>query len=157
MSDKPLILIIEDHAFMRDTLIRIVEMEDLRALGVGDGKQVIPAVKKYQPDALILDVDLGGIITGIDVLRYMKSNPNYSHIPVILHTSESGISSVPEAKLADLILLKPADPDDIGRLLKRVLKKHQMAQPEAHAPEEKAESDEKDDPKEKKTRRWWRS
>ncbi len=129
-SEKPLILIVEDHPYMRDTLVRLVEMEGFRALGVGESRYFLPALKRYHPSAIILDVDLGGQVTGVDLLRYMKTNPNYKHIPVIMHTSESGISTLPEASLADLILLKPVNPDDIGRLLNRVLKKSQMKQQE---------------------------
>lgn len=124
MAAKPLIMIVEDHAYMRDTLIRLVELEGWQAIGVSEPRHVLPAIRQYKPQAIILDIDLGQKITGVDILRYLKANPNYRHIPIILHTSESGISTLPEADLADLILLKPVSPDDIGPLVGRVLKKN---------------------------------
>ncbi|TVR22835.1 MAG: response regulator [Anaerolineaceae bacterium] len=124
MAAKPLIMIIEDHAYMRDTLIRLVELEGWQAIGVGESRHVLPVIKQYKPQAIILDIDLGEKVTGVDILRYLKANPHYRHIPIILHTSESGISTLPEADLADLILLKPVSPDDIGPLISRVLKKN---------------------------------
>lgn len=123
MSDKPIILIVEDHDYMRDTLIRVVEMEGFKGVGVGEIPHVLPALKHYQPAAIVLDFELGSRITGVDILRFLKSHPAYHKTPVILHTSESGISTIPEAELADLVLLKPVDPNDLGRFLRRILKR----------------------------------
>jgi DNA-binding NtrC family response regulator len=123
MTIQPTILIVEDHPYMRETLVRVVEMEGLKAFGVGEIQQVLPALKQYKPAIIILDFELGSRITGVDILRYIKSHPNYSKIPVILHTSEAGISTIPEAELADLVLLKPVDPDDLGRFIRRILKR----------------------------------
>lgn len=122
MPDEPLILIVEDHQYMRETLVRVVEMEGFRAFGVGEILHVLPAIKKLQPALMVLDFELGSHITGVDILRYIKSHPVHHKIPVILHTSESGISTIPEAELATLILLKPVDPNDLGRFIRRILK-----------------------------------
>jgi DNA-binding NtrC family response regulator len=122
-EELPLVLVVEDHVYMRETLVRVIEMEGFQAVGVGEIPQVLPAIKKYQPAVMILDFELGSRITGVDILRYIKSHPTHHKIPVILHTSESGISTIPEAELADLVLLKPVDPDDLGRFIRRMLKR----------------------------------
>ncbi len=127
MSEPPTVLIVEDHPYMRDTLVRIVEMEGLTAFGVGEIHQVLPALKQHKPAIIILDFELGSRITGVDILRYIKSHPTHHKIPVILHTSEAGVSTIPEAELADLILLKPVNPDDLGRFIRRILKRSQSS------------------------------
>jgi DNA-binding NtrC family response regulator len=126
VPDRSLVFVIEDHPNMRDTLCRVIESDGMRALGIGDPTQVLSNMKKHQPDAVILDVDLGASIDGVDLLRMIKAHPRLMGTAVILHTSESNISMLPETARADLILIKPADPDHISRLVKRVIKKKQM-------------------------------
>jgi len=119
----PVVLIVEDHAVMRETLSRVIELEGMRALATASAKEVPRLLKKYQPDAIILDVDLGGPISGIDLLRLIKRHPRWKDTAVILHTSESGVGVLPESKLADLVLLKPADPNDLSIFIQRIMKK----------------------------------
>lgn len=121
MARKPIVLIVEDHQTMRETLAQIVEMEDMHALTTAKGDNMLKLLKQYHPDVIILDIDLGGKVTGVDILRALKNHATFSHIPVILHTSESGITNMKEAELADLTILKPADPDELATLIKRVL------------------------------------
>jgi DNA-binding response OmpR family regulator len=119
----PVVLIVEDHVVMRETLARVIELDGMRALQTGIAKDVPRLMKKYRPNVIILDVDLGGPISGIDLLRLIKNHPRWKSTAIILHTSESGVSVLPESKLADLILLKPADPDDLSIFIKRIMKK----------------------------------
>lgn len=121
MARKPIVLIVEDNPTMRKTLARVVEMEDMDVLTAARAHGVLKMVKEHNPDAIILDVDLGKGANGIDLLRAIKRHPKYASTPVILHTSESGISTVQESQLADLTIIKPADPDELVVLIKRVL------------------------------------
>ena len=122
MASKPIVLIVEDHPMMRDTLAQLVQLEGMYALTSAHGERVLNLMKQYKPDVVILDVDLGKSYTGIDILRVIKRHPSLRHTPVILHTSESNINALPESKLADLILVKPVDPDELGMFIRRILK-----------------------------------
>lgn len=120
------VLVVEDHPGMRGTLMRVIKDAGMTAYGVDQGEIVMKAIRKFLPDIIVLDVDLAGQINGIEVLRTIRSHPKTADLPVILHTSESGVSSLPEAELASLIMLKPADPDMLLAMIERMLKKARM-------------------------------
>lgn len=53
--------------------------------GASDGEKAIDILKEFNPNLIILDI-LMPKMDGFQLLRYLKSNPSYSHIPVIMLT-----------------------------------------------------------------------
>jgi two-component system, NarL family, response regulator DesR len=56
------ILLAEDTAILRDTLVAVLDLEeDLQVVAqVSHGDQILPAARRWQPDVAILDIDLPG-------------------------------------------------------------------------------------------------
>lgn len=56
------ILLAEDTAILRDTLVSVLDLqEDMKVVAqVGHGDQILPAARRWQPDVAILDIDLPG-------------------------------------------------------------------------------------------------
>lgn len=56
------ILLAEDTAILRDTLVAVLELEaDLKVVSqLADGNRILPAARDTQPDVAILDIDLPG-------------------------------------------------------------------------------------------------
>jgi two-component system, NarL family, response regulator DesR len=56
------ILLAEDTAILRDTLVAVLDLEeDMKvAAQVAHGDQILPAARRWQPDVAILDIDLPG-------------------------------------------------------------------------------------------------
>jgi two-component system, NarL family, response regulator DesR len=56
------ILLAEDTAILRDTLVAVLDLEDdLQVVAqVADGRGILPAVRDTQPDVAVLDIDLPG-------------------------------------------------------------------------------------------------
>ncbi|RZJ78770.1 MAG: hybrid sensor histidine kinase/response regulator, partial [Chryseobacterium sp.] len=108
-TDKKAILIVEDNAEIR-TYIKKIFIEDYLIYEADNGIEGFKLVKKYVPDIVITDIVMDGG-NGLDLCSSIKSNPELSHIPVIILTS----SSSSEIKLkgieqgADDFITKPFD------------------------------------------------
>jgi signal transduction histidine kinase/ligand-binding sensor domain-containing protein/CheY-like chemotaxis protein/AraC-like DNA-binding protein len=110
-TDKKAILIVEDHEDIRNYVMEIFQ-SDYLVYEAEDGAQGYELAKKHVPDIIITDVIMKEV-SGVDLCIKVKSNPELSHIPVILLTS----SSSSEIKLkgieqgADDFITKPFDKD----------------------------------------------
>lgn len=117
---NPLVLIVDDHPMMRETLISVFKWEPFDTISASNGKEAMLQLRRKKPDIVILDMEMPGGMNGIEVLQEMRGDPALQAIPVILHTSEAAAASLDEAQAADLILLKPADPDDLIMFVNRL-------------------------------------
>ena len=106
---------------MRETLAQVFRWEPVNTLMAESGVEALTMMRGIAPDLIILDVEMPGGMSGIDVLKAVRRNPRLAETPVILHTSEAGVTSLPEANAADLVLLKPADPDHLIMMAERLL------------------------------------
>ena len=53
------IVIAEDHALLRDGLIRLLEANDFEVVeAVDNGPRLVPALVEHQPDVAVVDVRL---------------------------------------------------------------------------------------------------
>jgi chemosensory pili system protein ChpA (sensor histidine kinase/response regulator) len=117
---KPLVLIVDDHPMMRETLISVFKWEPIDTIAASNGQEALLQLRRNKPDIVILDMEMPGGMSGIEVLQEVRKDPALSSTPIILHTSEAGASNLEEAQEADLILLKPADPDDLIMFVNRL-------------------------------------
>lgn len=76
------------------------------------GEDALRQIKILQPDLVILDIDLSGEMTGIDVARQLKQEGN---IPFIFLTALADSQTVEKAKLAEpyAYLVKPVSPESL--------------------------------------------
>ena len=99
----------------------------LRALGfqvstAGDGAEALAQAQRLRPDLIVLDLELPRI-SGFDVARRLRSNPETAHIPLIAATGYSHVAELDRAREAgfDQIVVKPCDPDCLVEEIERQL------------------------------------
>lgn len=80
------ILIIEDSLVQALALKNVLEEAGLMVLCAADGRQGLALADAQQPDAIILDLEMPGM-SGFEVCRELKANPQTASIPVIILTS----------------------------------------------------------------------
>lgn len=80
------ILIIEDSSVQALALKSVLEEAGLTVLCAADGRQGLALADAQQPDAIILDLEMPGM-SGFEVCRELKANPQTAPIPVIILTS----------------------------------------------------------------------
>ena len=85
-KELPKVLIVDDDPIFREAYTAYFS-RDFQVHSASDGDDAIHKLKKYYPDAILLDLRMPQV-SGIDVLQYMKLWPRMRNIPVIVVTSQ---------------------------------------------------------------------
>lgn len=116
--DKPFALLIEDDRDVAALFRHVLDMAGYRTEIVFDGKAAMEKLSSVQPDVVLLDLQLPGI-SGVDVLKKMRTEERLKTIPVVVITAYAYYAnSLPVEP--DLFLLKPVDIHDLSNLIQRL-------------------------------------
>ena len=92
MMDKIKVLLVEDHAIVRQGLRRLLRESDLEVVGeAADGREAVKLAGELDPDIIVMDITmprLGGIET---TRKIRKANPGIKVIMLTIHDEESFI------------------------------------------------------------------
>ena len=89
------ILLIEDSKLLRTANTRALVKAGYQVIGAVDGEEGLRSARETLPELILLDMLLPKI-TGLDVLKGLKSDSRTKNIPVIVL---SALSQANEAKL----------------------------------------------------------
>ena len=82
------ILIVEDSATTRALIKAVIEeMGDLTTLEAASGFEALKLLPAQEFDLIITDVNMPDI-NGLELISFIKNNPRYSHIPLIIVSTE---------------------------------------------------------------------
>jgi len=104
-------LIIEDDATVRSYLKRIIQKKfPFNISEAENGSEGLEELKKTKPDIIFLDISMP-IMNGLQFMEKIKTEPEYSNIPVIVLTAHHDIGTI--QKIVSLgvtdYILKPID------------------------------------------------
>jgi DNA-binding response OmpR family regulator len=86
MAAKIKILFVDDNPTDRAFVAKILTKNDFNVLLAEDGAQGLKMIREEKPDLIILDILLPHI-SGIELCKKIKENPDSQKIPVIFYTS----------------------------------------------------------------------
>jgi DNA-binding response OmpR family regulator len=111
------VLLAEDDRTMVSLLTTLLTMEGFEVVVLDVHADVAGAVLRENPDALFMDVHLGGQ-NGMDIMEIIRSDPANADVNVVM---TSGLNMRDECLKcgANHFLMKPFMPDDLLRLLKK--------------------------------------
>ena len=114
------ILLVEDESSVAAGLVALLQSEDMDVRVVGTGGEVLPAVARAMPDAVVLDIGLPDI-DGITVFESLSAK--YPELPVVFSSGHGDATKLDRhlARRRVGFLLKPYDLDSLLRLLDRVV------------------------------------
>jgi DNA-binding response OmpR family regulator len=120
-ATKADILIVEDHATMREAMRLILEHEGFEIREAPDGARALEMAKTQPPDLMFLDLNIPGA-SGADVLAELKNDPATKNVRVIVVTAtgEEGRAFVLSLG-ADEYFTKPFSPTALLNTVERVL------------------------------------
>ncbi|MEH1829997.1 MAG: response regulator [Nostoc sp.] len=118
------ILHVDDNEANRYVVNRILQNAGFSVVEAATGTTGLEAVAKFQPDLVILDVQLPDI-SGFEVCRQIKANPETTFIPV-LQLSASFVQSQDKAEGldsgADAYLVQPVEPIELLATVRSLLR-----------------------------------
>ena len=79
------VLVVDDHAQVNESLCRVIRAEGHRAVSAFNGADAL-ALLADPPDLVILDVSMPGM-SGIEVLRRIRSDPRTATLPVVIFSA----------------------------------------------------------------------
>ncbi len=83
---RPLVLIAEDEPYIVESLTFLMEGAGLDVAVAKDGALALQAIKNLRPAVVILDIMLPEE-NGMEVLRFVKSDPDLRDIPILVLTA----------------------------------------------------------------------
>ena len=123
-TEKEVVLIIDDNQDVRD-YVKMLLGEEYLVIEAANGKEGLKMALKYVPDAIICDVMMP-IMNGMECCRHLKSEPQTSHIPVMMLTAYA----MDEQKIegyecgADSYISKPFSAQLLKVRLRNLLENH---------------------------------
>jgi two-component system, cell cycle response regulator DivK len=122
MGAEKHILIVDDYADALDIWARYLRALGYRVSTAADGAEAIAQAERLLPDLIVLDLELPRV-SGFDVARRLRNNPETQFIPLIAATGYSRVQQLDRARQAGFghIVIKPCDPDNLVEEIERLL------------------------------------
>jgi CheY-like chemotaxis protein len=119
----PSILLVDDSPDTLEMYALGLAFAGYRPLIAADADSALGQVKSEHPDAVVTDLQLIGARDGWELIREIKSDPSTRPIPVVVLTGRTDSSIAASAQQAGCaaVLTKPCLPDELARVLQRVL------------------------------------
>ena len=123
---KANILIVDDELIMRESLGEWLKRDGYRVTKADSGESAIEMLRKVKFDILLVDMKMEGM-SGLDVLKHVKGTD--PEVAVVIITAYGSITGAVDAMKYGAwdYLLKPFDPNELGMLVKRILKHQAQA------------------------------
>jgi DNA-binding response OmpR family regulator len=81
------VLVIEDDALLRDSIVNLLTMRGLTAIAAENGDLGLKLAQENIPDLILCDVRMPGL-SGYEVLKSLRQDTNTATIPLIFLTAE---------------------------------------------------------------------
>jgi two-component system phosphate regulon response regulator PhoB len=88
MSNKPMVLVVEDEASLATMLRYNLEKQGFRVEEAVDGQEAMTRISESPPDIVLLDWMLP-VMSGIEVCRQIRRRPATRDLPVIMVTART--------------------------------------------------------------------
>ena len=77
------LLYVEDNPANLELVEQLIARRlDLRLLSAADGNLAIEYARAYQPEVILMDINLPGI-SGIEAMKILRADPSTAHIPIV--------------------------------------------------------------------------
>jgi len=113
------ILIVED-----DLVLAQLHQQALTFVGhtvdlVYDGESAITYLSEMRPDLILLDMHLPKL-SGYEIITQIRQNPDLADLKIVGLSASSVAPTMPQAREADLMLMKPISIVELRRLIARL-------------------------------------
>jgi DNA-binding response OmpR family regulator len=113
------VLICEDEPSLRE-LIRVSLDGPYEFAEADDGEESLAVARRIKPDVVILDVMMPRR-SGLEVLTELRQDEAFADTRVIVLTAQPGTREEALREGADIVMVKPFEPDEIAAAVEEVL------------------------------------
>ena len=122
LQRKKRILVVDDNAYIRDILSRLLELKSFKVFTAEDGRLGIEAAEAETPDLIIADIQMPRV-DGVEMIKTLRNQPRFKQVPILAITAYGHWAEARAMEAgADRAMVKPLEPDMllecIGELLK---------------------------------------
>ena len=120
------ILIVEDHPLHMRLMEMTLKDKGYTLFRAIDGLEDLAIAERERPDLILMDIRLPRM-SGFEVARRIRANPELRHIPIIAltaHATASDRESL-EKSGCDIYITKPIDTRELPRVIAEVLNRKQ--------------------------------
>jgi len=118
------VLIVEDSATTRAMIRAVIEdmEEDFTALEASTGFEALKLLPQGSFDLIITDINMPDV-NGLELIHFVKTNPNYQHIPMVIVTTERSSEDKDRglALGASAYITKPFTSEQLQEVIAKIL------------------------------------
>ena len=85
-TQKKSVLVVEDNELNMRLFCDLLDAFGYEAFKCGDGDRAMEIAREKKPDLIIMDIQLP-VVSGLDITRWLKDDPELAHIPVLAVTA----------------------------------------------------------------------
>ena len=126
MTDKGLILVVDDDPDFIEVTRTVLEKEGFSVITAANGDQGLTKARNEHPDLILLDIMMASVLDGVNVSEALHEDEDLRQIPLIM------VSSIAQSEHADQFptdeymhidnwLSKPVQPRDLVKAINKLL------------------------------------
>ena len=118
------VLVVDDSATTRAMIISAIEvLEDTRVVEASNGFDALRLLPLMPFDLIITDINMPDI-SGLELINFLKKNPEHKNIPLIVLSTEKSEKDKERGLVlgASEYLVKPFDPEKLRMVVEKYLK-----------------------------------
>ncbi len=128
MSDTSRVLLADDHVLVAEGIQKLLEPEFELVGIVADGRSLIAAAAKLQPDIAVVDISLP-LLNGLDASQQVKkANPNIKIIVLTMHSEPNFVTQAFRVGVSGYVL-KQSVGSELVQAIREVMKGRTFVSP----------------------------
>ena len=120
MTERPMILVVEDDDAVAMMIQDYLTGQHYRTARAADGREAVETVQKLMPDLIVMDLMMPRL-TGGEAATALRRDPLTEKIPIVAISAVADVTSIAEMLPLDEVLPKPFDLDDLIAAIERLL------------------------------------
>ncbi len=121
LQNKKKILLVDDNAYIRDVLGRLLELQNFKVVTAEDGRSGIQASEDLSPDLIITDIEMPRL-DGVGMIKALRSQSKFNNVPILAITAYGHWAEARAIEAgADRAMVKPIEPDMLFECIDQLL------------------------------------